>query len=104
MSNRTQSPGLPRAVAAIVADAQEQRRIAEKLVHDLVDAAFSRSTMPRSPEYKSGVEAYLLFRALGQRLSTPYPKGTAQFDAWLAGLDEGKGWWRYQVAQHFPGR
>lgn len=56
----------------------------------LYQEAFSGPRAPRSPEYMAGVLAALKFR-LGEAegMPLPYPIGTAQVDAWLAGTDEG---------------
>ena len=46
--------------------------------------------VPRSDEYKAGIRAALEFIIIhGEELSPPYPIGTAQSDAWFAGLEEG---------------
>jgi len=51
---------------------------------------------PRSPEYKAGARYCLRYHA-GEipRAGCPYPMGTAQADAWLAGCWEGTELWRY---------
>ncbi len=49
---------------------------------------------PRSPEYMAGVRAALDKRSgLLERISNPYKAGTAQSDAWFAGVREGHESW-----------
>lgn len=54
-------------------------------------AAFApeRCRTPRSEPYRQGVRAGLERRLEGRRLAPPYHPGTAEADAWAAGLDEG---------------
>ncbi|MEA3413159.1 MAG: hypothetical protein U9R74_16685 [Pseudomonadota bacterium] len=54
---------------------------------------------PRSHAYKSGVLCFLRFKA-GEIAHPdnriPYPPGSAESDAWYAGMDEGYARWRSQ--------
>ncbi|GGX76817.1 hypothetical protein GJV26_17005 [Massilia dura] len=63
-------------------------------VDHLYHAAFSKPRDPRSPEYKAGVRAALAYRIEGKRIPHLYEPGTAQDDAYHAGLAEGHGIWR----------
>lgn len=56
----------------------------------LVEDAFPEGRTPRSPEYKSGVYALLLFRFSGRPILCPHDTATAQADAFFAGVEEGK--------------
>ncbi len=54
------------------------------------DLAFPPSRMPRSKAYKTGVLDTLLKQLDGiQDLPMPYQLGSAEGDAYLAGVDEG---------------
>jgi hypothetical protein len=72
------------------------------LVSDEVDrvvaAAFDRPRNPRSVEYREGVRALLMHRATGGRLLCHFTVGTAQADAFFAGVEEGKALWQAQGA------
>lgn len=59
--------------------------IAEKLFKE----AFHKTRDPRSNEYKAGVRAALRFRLAGEKITHPYKPGTAQDDAYYAGISEG---------------
>lgn len=63
-------------------------------VDHLFHEAFSKPRDSRSPEYKAGVRAALAFRIEGKRIPQLYQPGTAQDDAYHAGLIEGHGIWR----------
>lgn len=72
---------------------------AQRLIEDVMATRFSRGEA-RSPEYKAGVRAVLEHRALGRGVKNPFAAGTAQSDAWFAGLADGNALWREQaVAQ-----
>lgn len=62
----------------------------DDMVQQLVDAAFAPSVprLPRSPAYRSGVldGAY---HGFGRDNASRYATGTAECDAYLAGLEEG---------------
>jgi hypothetical protein len=60
----------------------------------LVKAAFSGPRTPRSKEYKAGVRAALEFRMNGAPVREPCPPGTAAYDAFFAGVNEGHDIWR----------
>jgi hypothetical protein len=55
---------------------------------ELFNAAFSGHRSPRSPEYKAGVLAHLCFALKETGIHNPYAEGTAQSDAWYAGVQE----------------
>lgn len=75
----------------------DQLRQLTALVDATVAAGFSASRMPRSAAYRDGVRGLLLLRATGARLLCPHRPGTAECDAFFAGVEEGKDWWRHQV-------
>lgn len=57
--------------------------------------AFQGTTRtPRSPAYKHGVRAALRYRCEGRPIALPYRAGTAEADAYWAGLNEGHALWR----------
>jgi hypothetical protein len=70
---------------------------AAHLVDQLFNAAFNIARDPRSAEYKAGVRAVLQYRATGERVRCTHPMGTAQADAFYAGVDEGHRIWRAHV-------
>lgn len=57
----------------------------------ILAAAFApeRGRTPRSAAYKAGALAALEHRLEGRRLECTYEVGTAEADAWFAGVDEG---------------
>ncbi len=60
---------------------------------------------PRSNEYKLGALAYLRYRA-GERdrVVCPFDAGTPHFDAFFAGVDEGRELWHtWELAGHTQG-
>jgi len=64
------------------------------IVDKLYRAAFDMPREPHSAEYMAGARAALRAHANGAsrspvRQDPPYPMGTAQADAWLAGYHEG---------------
>lgn len=67
----------------------------------LFEQAFSRPRTPRSDAYKAGVRAILRVR-LDETpqiaLDCPYIIGTADADAWFAGIDEGHAIYRTATA------
>lgn len=58
-------------------------------VDELIKEAFDRMRTPRSPEYQAGVRAALAWKIEGIHIVNIYHIGTAQADAFFAGLDEG---------------
>lgn len=58
-------------------------------VDELMKQAFERPRDPRSDEYKAGCRALLDFRLNHVAIQWPYARGTAQSDAFFAGMDEG---------------
>ena len=56
---------------------------------DLYRMAFSQKRSPRSDAYKAGVLALLQHKLDNADLVNPYRPGTAESDAWFAGVDEG---------------
>ena len=65
----------------------------------LFNKAFDRPRDPRSPEYKAGVRASLVFRLRGVPIKCPHPVGTAAADAFFSGIDEGNRIWRKETGQ-----
>jgi hypothetical protein len=74
--------------------AATDKKKASGLVDQLFDAAFNNARDPRSAEYKAGVRAVLNYRVAGTRIRSAHPMGTAQADAFYAGVDEGHRIWR----------
>ena len=72
----------------------DQIAIAEKLFSQ----AFDKPRDPRSCEYKAGVRAALRFRLAGEKIPHLYKPGTAQDDAYHAGISEG-----YMIFRNFEG-
>jgi len=64
----------------------------------IFNAAFAVPRDPRSAEYKAGVRAALVFRIEGRRIAKLYAAGTAQDDAYHAGIAEGNALWRAAAA------
>ena len=62
----------------------------------IFNKAFKKPRDPRSPEYQNGALCALRYR-LGEigKIHCPHPIGTAQADAWFAGVDEG-----HAIARH----
>jgi hypothetical protein len=61
--------------------------------------AFEQIRDPRSDAYKRGVLAALVYRYAGIKIreNCPYQPGTAEFDAFTAGCDEGHRLWREEI-------
>jgi hypothetical protein len=57
----------------------------------LFDREFSRPRTKRSAEFKAGVLALLRRLMEGIEIACPYTEGTAAFDAFYSGIEEG---WR----------
>ena len=74
--------------------ATTDKRQAAELVEQLMTGAFHAARDPRSPEYQAGARAALVFRATAASTRCPYLPGTAQADAFYAGIDEGHLIWR----------
>jgi len=58
-------------------------------VETLFRAAFDGPRDPRSTPYKAGVRAALAYRIDGTGFPHPYQPGTAEDDAYYAGIAEG---------------
>ncbi len=56
----------------------------------LFDAAFTPGRTPRSPAYCEGVRAKLRLHIQKVAMACPYAEGTAEFDAFQAGIYEGR--------------
>lgn len=67
-----------------------------KTAMEIFNETFDTPRDPRSAEYKAGVMAALCFRINGQKIPRPYALGTAQADAFYAGIDEGHRRWRVE--------
>lgn len=63
----------------------------------LFDAAFTPGRPPRSAAYKAGVKAKLSLTLEEIAITCPHAQGTAEFDAFQAGIDEGRAILRAQV-------
>jgi len=68
-----------------------------KSADEIFREAFDRPRNARSPEYQRGVMAALKFRLEQVKIAHPFPEGTAAFDAYYAGVDEGHRLWRDEV-------
>ncbi|CDG84141.1 hypothetical protein [Janthinobacterium agaricidamnosum] len=68
------------------------------IVDQLLDAAFNVPRDPRSTPYKAGARAALVFRIEGVAIPTAYTAGTAEADAFSAGIEEGHAIWRRTLA------
>jgi hypothetical protein len=71
------------------------------IAEQLFEEAFNHPRSPRSPEYKAGIKAALLYRFNHKEINLPYPAGTSQCDAWFSGLDEGHAIFR-NYEKRFP--
>jgi len=70
------------------------------VVSDLFLQRFNPSAVgdPRSPEFRAGVMACLMFKAKEvEELKSPYKPGTASRDAYDAGIEEGVVIWRQHL-------
>lgn len=72
-------------------------------VDGLMAAAFDRPRDPRSDAYKTGARAHLQHVLNNKNTVVPYPLGTAEADAFFAGVDEGRAivmraWEKEQIA------
>lgn len=67
------------------------------VVECLMSAAFNRPRDARSNAYKAGARALLHSRVTNLPLARLYHAGTAEFDAFYAGVDEGREIWRSQM-------
>ena len=64
---------------------------ARPLAQEVFNTAFGKPRNARSDEYKLGVLNCLKVRLDGARnVTCPYPEGSAQADAYYAGVDEGR--------------
>ncbi len=63
---------------------------------EIFSEAFHALRMPRSQAYREGVMAALRYRTgeTDQMACCPYAVGTAEADAWFAGIDEGHALYR----------
>lgn len=52
-----------------------------------VSQAFPPGVPPRSLEYRKGMFAFFVFSLAGERITCPFAEGTAEFDAFFAGVD-----------------
>ena len=97
--------------ATIVGDPPKHRRSPNQLyitdmakAQELFDKAFFEGRAPRSDEYRKGVMDALRFRFDGAKIACPWPQGTAQADAYYAGVNEGHGIWRNYEMETAAGR
>ena len=68
--------------------------IIPRLADQLLDAAFNVPRDPRSSQYKAGARAALAFRTECAPIVQPYAAGSAEADAFSAGIEEGHAIWR----------
>ena len=71
---------------------------ATAIVDQLLDAAFNIPRDPRSSAYKAGARAALFFRIEGVAIPVSYTAGSAEADAFSAGIEEGHAIWRRTLA------
>lgn len=86
----TTPPGSPMAAHANPSATSFPANLAERLFK----AAFGIPRNPRSAEYKAGARAVFDYRISGILISSPHAAGSAQFDAFHAGVTEGHAIWR----------
>lgn len=67
---------------------------ASELAQRIFDDAFDVPRDPRSDEYKAGVLAALNYRIDGVAIPRLFKPGTAQDDAYYAGISAGHSRWR----------
>lgn len=67
-----------------------------KTAEQIVDATLSVGNR-RSVEYRPGMLAVMRFRLTGEHIQIPYREGSAQFDAFFAGIDRGHFVWREMI-------
>ena len=60
------------------------------LLTSMMAEAFFKARHPRSDEYRNGARDLLLLKLVEKPLKNPFTPGTAQADAWWAGVEEGK--------------
>jgi hypothetical protein len=65
-----------------------------ELAELLLAQAFSKPRDARSGEYKEGIKVLLYARLTKTAMPRPYKAGTASYDAFYAGVDEGQAIWR----------
>jgi len=68
-----------------------------KTADEIFREAFDVPRNARSPEYQRGVMAALKFRLEQAEIPNPFPEGTAAFDAYHAGIEEGHRLWRAEA-------
>ena len=71
---------------------------ANQVVDQLISAAFDRPRGRRSDAYKQGARALLVSRLTLATLICNYQPGSVEFDAFFAGVEEGRAIW--QNEQH----
>lgn len=71
----------------------------ESAIDRLMSTTFCPGRDPRSDEYKAGARAVLMFLLEGAPMPRPFEMGTAQADAFYAGVDEGRGVWSRAVSK-----
>lgn len=72
-------------------------------VDQLLSVAFDRPRSPRSEAYKRGCRALLARKIDATPMRCPYVAGTAESDAWYAGVAEGHTIWDEQRPIPTPG-
>ena len=71
-------------------------------IEHLVKRTFDCSRTARSNEYKAGLRMLLTQRFIGSPMTCPHKPGTAEYDAFFAGAQEGYTVWADHVAAHRP--
>lgn len=79
-------------------DKTAAQEAAQQVVDSMIAQRLSVGTA-RSNEYVAGIRCVLEYRALGRAVALPFAVGTAQADAWYAGLEEGNRLWREQAVE-----
>lgn len=69
-------------------------------IEHLMNEAFACHRDPRSDEYKAGVRMLLTLRFTARPMTCPYKMGTASYDAFFAGINEGCAIWATHIAEH----
>lgn len=82
---------LAMAAQARASNQAEMQRL-RQAVRAHIEALFPPGREPRSPQYRAGLRALYEHRVLGLPLQCPHAVGTAQADAWFAGVEEAR--WR----------
>lgn len=72
---------------------------ANQVVDQLISAAFDRPRDRRSDAYKQGARALLTSRVSLATLICNFQPGSAEFDAFFAGVEEGRAIWQNEQSR-----